>query len=236
MEDYSKIEAYLNNELSQEERKAFESELATDENLRSELSIYKDLIGGIRTAGIKAELETLRAQHQSSSETTSARVFSLTSIRTLAIAASVAVLVGFFLFNVGGDSDPFSSVYYKDAGLPTAMGEENSELLRAMVDYKNEAYEAAIPTLDKICEGGEDHRACYYLAQSYLNAKKFEKAKSVFLEVIDSEVESKYIESSQWYLTYTLYQLGDESYMQRLEDIQSDPSHRFYDEANQVND
>ena len=236
MEDYSKIEAYLNNELSIDERQAFEAQLVADEDLRNELNIYKDMVGGVRTAGLKADLERLRAEHQSSSETTSARVFSLTSIRTLAIAASVAVLVGFFLFNSGGGSDPFSSVYYKDAGLPTAMGEENSELLRAMVDYKNEAYDSAIPILNSICEVGEDQRACYFLAQCHLNIENFEIAKSTFLSVIESEIELKYMEASEWYLTYTLYRLGDEAYEQRLEDIKSNPSHRFYDEAKQVND
>lgn len=236
MEDYSKIEAYLNNELSSEERQAFEMQLASDENLQNELNIFKDMVGGIRTAGLKAELETLRAKHESTTEETSANVFSLTSIRTIAIAASVAVLVGFFIFNIGGSSDPFSTVYYKDAGLPTAMGEDNSQFLQAMVDYKNESYETAISVLQEICNAEKDPRACYYLAHSYLNSENLEMAKAQFLDVMQMEIEDKYLESSEWYLTYTLYLLEDETYKQRLEDIKSNPSHRFYDEANQVQD
>jgi hypothetical protein len=51
---------------------------------------------------------------------------------------------------------------------------------------------------------------------------------------METDLDRKYLEASEWYLTYTLFHLEDDGYKQRLENIKAKPTHRFFEEASQV--
>ena len=236
MEDYNIIEAYVNNDMSREERDAFETRLETDISLQNELTVYKDMIGGIRAVGLRQQMAELKQKHEKSDDAQSGRIISFSTIRTLAVAASVALLVGFFFFNQPSESDPFSSVFFQDPGLPTVMGSEAGDLLTAMVIYKNGDYTEAIPKFKSLCLEVKSDEACYYLANSYLNLEDFEAAKTQFLQNMRADMDAKWLQSSQWYLSYCLYQLEDQSYKSVLQGIANNPNHKFNAEAVSVLD
>ena len=53
MNNTEQIGRYLQNEMSAEEKKAFEKHLSSDKNLQQELAIQKQIIAAVEKAGLK---------------------------------------------------------------------------------------------------------------------------------------------------------------------------------------
>ena len=239
MNHYENIHAYIDGELSEEEARQFEEALKSDKGLADEVDIEKTLRRGIMAAGLREQMSSFAQGGEDKEKKPGARVIDFNNYRSLAIAASLAILLGFFLWQTrtspAGDSNPFASVYYEDPGTPVKMGEtEDKAFDEAMINYKNEDYEQAKEAFARLCQDSGFDKACYYEAQSLLNSGELEGARDQFSALLSRTDDLELREKSQWYLAYTLYQLDDETYKSILSDIAEDDAHRFNLEAREV--
>lgn len=238
MNYFDYINAYLDNELTSEERAQFEAELANNKDLANEVELHKTLQAGVMAAGLREEMQKIAARKTSQGTPVQGRRIQLRRTISVAIAASVAVLLGIFLWNNQGSSDQtdlFASVYYQDPGTAVAMGNsEEQNFDEAMTLYKEQRYDDALFAFDELCNISNNVKACYYKAQSALNAHKLDLAKKQLLDIIDNGSVREYTEKSEWYLAYILYQQGDEAYRPMIKEIAGEEAHRFNIEAQEV--
>ena len=140
-----RIEAYILDTLSKDERTRLEEEMQSDPELANQVEIQRTLIYSVETLGLKQKLQAIAAKESIASNASikpEAKVRSLIP-RSLAIAASFLVLLaaGWWAFkgassSAAGDID---DIFYADPGLPTKMGENDEfNFYDAMVDYKRE--------------------------------------------------------------------------------------------------
>ncbi|MBK8562633.1 MAG: hypothetical protein IPN76_04625 [Saprospiraceae bacterium] len=98
-----KIDAYLNDVLSADERAKFEQELAADPSLRREFDLVQDMLGGVELAGDEALKAQIGAAHSELATEgffakPEAKIVEMKAAqrgmrRVLAVAASVLLLV-----------------------------------------------------------------------------------------------------------------------------------------------
>ncbi len=138
-EEFERIEAYLNNQLSKEDLAEFEHRLSNESHFAAKVEDVKITLAGIETQALKEQLNVFHNE------------ISKTKVRTLnwkplAIAAAFIIAAGSFWFLNGNSNDRLYAKYFTpDPGLPTAMSNtDNYAFYEAMVDYKQGNYDIAL--------------------------------------------------------------------------------------------
>lgn len=91
-EQFERMEAYLENRLSDAERQSFTHEISTDIELRSEVEAQQKMRLGLRALAIEKQIDEARRRTQSSPKATIEK--KLNSLQSWGLAASVAVMLG----------------------------------------------------------------------------------------------------------------------------------------------
>ena len=140
MEDvrYITFEKYLNKELSKEEVLNFEEQLTTDADFKQEFEIYKALETSLASKFENEEAETtlrstlanLGSEYiKDESVKKKTKVISLFNYKKLLVAASIAVLIGLFVFNNG---DPAYSDFANHTNLEFTLEVKIMKCLRKL--------------------------------------------------------------------------------------------------------
>ena len=104
---YIEFDKFLNNELTETEKKSFKKRLQSDEDFKQEFEIYKALETSLASKfkNEEAEKELRNTLSQLGSKhikeepvKKETKVISLFNYRKLLVAASIALLIGFFIF------------------------------------------------------------------------------------------------------------------------------------------
>ncbi|MFT5979656.1 MAG: hypothetical protein ACI898_000417 [Flavobacteriales bacterium] len=110
LEFIARIEEYLNNTLSSEDRKVFEERLATDKKLQREVELQRELMEGIQLHGLRHHIRSAKHKH-----------FLKKKLLKLGIISSIIVAVtaigGFLLFNPvnhGNDENHLPAPIHQD--------------------------------------------------------------------------------------------------------------------------
>lgn len=236
MDNLDRIENYFNDQLNEDEKISFEKEIESSATLQQEVQDYTLLISGIKTASIRNKLKNF-ANDDEINTRKSPKLFKL-NIQVLSIAASIALLVGFFfalnIKNGTNSKNSFEEFYYIDPGQPVVMGEVDDIMYsEAMNDYKSQNYEKAKYIFEQKCNESDDEEACYYFAQCLLNLGELKAASIKFKQLI--EVSSgHWKQKAEWHLSYSLWKNNDPEYLEVLKDIQVDQNHLYYEEAIQI--
>ena len=85
LENIERIEKFLRNELSADDKRAFEEQLKTDESLQSQVAQQRDAVNGIERLGAKASIQTAYKKYNFRKN---GLKFGLGSILVLALASS----------------------------------------------------------------------------------------------------------------------------------------------------
>ncbi len=201
---FERIEKYLLQKMSTEERLSFEKEMAVDPVLLGEVNIQRKLIKSVLTGSMKEQLESIHIETQKETEKKSNRAL------WMGLAAGVAILLatGLYLINSPDLNEQlFAENASIDPGLPVPMSASNNFAFHdAMVDYKNEQYEKAISkwqVLQK--ENPNNDTLTYYIGACYFNSKQYQKAITQFDEVNKNNT-SVFRNKSQWYEVLSLLQ------------------------------
>lgn len=183
-EQYELIEAYLKNELSAPDRNSFETDMATDADLRTEVDRQRDLRLGLRAIGIERTLERARAQYRATQPEPAranwqpAVVRSLSTWRYWAVAASAVLVLGIGFYAYQQTIDQRVDIAYADTmtdeltkGFPSdnLPPQVRTQFLDALTNYKAGKYDQVIERLKTLPADKQTvYYKDYFLGLSYL--------------------------------------------------------------------
>lgn len=213
MEDttYIAFDKYLNNELSKEELISFEKKLETDSEFQQEFEIYKalnsSLSSTIENEAAEAELrntltdlgEKFIKEEPPKKET---KVIPLMNYRKLMVAASIALLIGFFIFKDGGT--PAYSDYSNHQTLELVVrSDQNEAFSEAEKAFNSKNYEEALAQLTIISnKNPNDAEIELYKGICELELNKFTAAETTFEAI--SQGKSSFATTAIWYKALSL--------------------------------
>ena len=206
---------YFSNSLTAEQKKMFEDLLKKDTEFKAQFLFEQNLKEVIKSN----EIDTLKAKLKgfekdlSAAETTKIEFLDSETTKTVkpifnyknfAIAASIALLMGWFGYNsfFGTDytnlyNDNFSA--YPNTVYTITRGDTENTLEReAFVAYESKNYKTAIEKLDAIPTEATKDYFNFYKAQAYLNLEDTVNAKTFFTLVVQNN--NSFVAESTWYL------------------------------------
>ena len=220
-ERYILFENYLSNELSAEEKANFEKQLAEDPELASAFEIFKDLnLHLVNKFGNQEELKAFKKNLKSISKehfkTKKPKVVAFKPWQ-YAIAASVAILVGLFVFqNINPSFDDYNN---PEMATFIERGDVNENLKLAQDAFNAQKYKTAIPYFEAVLKANKSPEIQYFYAVSLLEDNQFQKAETNLSELKTGA--SIYKDKATWYLA--LSKLKQEDYKSCKEILQTIP-------------
>ncbi len=207
-----RIDRYFRGEMSESEAAAFMKEIDVDQTLRAHFEEEEALIEGIAAAGLRQKMNQLKEAGETGRKG-EAKVISLSMVKKLAVAASLALIAGFYFWNQNNASNTdhlFANHFVEDPGLPTVMGglDKDYEFNEAMVDYKSANYPAARDRWNGLLEKkpGND-TLMYYIAMTHLNEGDVNTTEKILSE--NNLRQSAFAEDVKWYLALIYIKKGD---------------------------
>jgi tetratricopeptide (TPR) repeat protein len=237
-----RIDRYLMGQLTEAEKRQFETEFASDEALRDSVRYRQDLMAALKTEGrdaLRKELKTLEQASRRPS-TFGLRLHPLRIWYFSAAAAAVAVLIALALFNSGRQQskDLFATHFqpYPNVLVPMERDENTPGDLpaRAFGYYEQGAYDRAIPILQQLAEGDPQSDYGYYLAMCYLELGEADRAISL-LEPLSRSTRTRFARHAQWYLALAFLKSGkQQEAIGLLREITANPGHPFLQQAEEL--
>jgi len=234
-EIYDLIERYQAGVLEGEELAAFESDLASDPELRSTLALVQEVDSVLEDGDAMAFSDTISEVADSYFEETSDsgqsdRIAEDEEPKRrrfpgwLAVAASVAVLAvaGYFILNRGGmtSGELFLEHYdlyeapgaFRGNGNP-AVGEDSMMTLaytEAFAAYNKGEFQQAVPQFEEIRDAYPEEKMPHlYLGLSHLEMESVDQAIVEFLVLADGNY-SPFQQSARWYLALAFLKQNNE--------------------------
>ena len=199
-ERYIVFDQYLQNELSVEEKTTFEKQLSEDQEFASAFEIFKELNLHLENKfGNEAELKSFKKNLKSISKehfkTKKSKVVAFKPWQ-YAIAASVAVLVGLFVFqNINPSFDDYNN---PEMATFVERGDVNENLKLAQDAFNAKEFKTAIPHFEAILKEKKSPEIQYFYAVSLLETNQFQKGETNLLELQSGT--SIYATKATWYL------------------------------------
>lgn len=169
-EQFERVEAYLENRLSDAERQSFERKMSTDAELKSEVEIQLKMRLGLRALAIETQIDAARQRTQSSPKITIVK--RLKSVQNWGLAASVAVMMG------AGWLVWQNNQAARDSELRTLAENEMTD-----VRYKSMPFDS----LQKIQDSNKSietrEKAEWYVALAYMHKGQKKEAKTLLTKI-----------------------------------------------------
>jgi tetratricopeptide (TPR) repeat protein len=206
---YEKIELYLNNKLSEEEREKLLRLINENPDIKSDVEdirVIKKLIETYKLEELKNELRKKSVINSLSYKFNNFVKSTYSKAAIIFIAVLSIPLI--YLFLIKGDTNKtlFNEYFqpvtieFKTRGLPPERGEE---IQNAIENYKNNSFGNAAPVFKEyISKHTEDYEIKLYLGIALLGNNDIEEARKIFIELLGLE-DNYYSEYSEWYLALT---------------------------------
>lgn len=210
-QDYILFENYLSGDLSVEETTSFESRLNADDAFKQAFNVYKDLtkylehqIGNEdKTTDFRANLDSISHRYFTKLDVAEnpVEVKKTFNLYKFAVAASIALIMGFFVYNQftgGANYSDFNNHGTVDFGV---RGSEDNVglLIKTTKAFNNEEYEEAKGYLEELIEEEpENIEYNFYYAITNIELDNFEKADETLTTI--KEGNSAYNNRATWYL------------------------------------
>jgi tetratricopeptide (TPR) repeat protein len=211
-EDLDIVDRYLEGNLSERERTAFEERLLQDEMLRQEVSEIKLIRGGIIRLARATSLKKLQDLEGTLPPVKTNKTIHWTNI-WLQVAAGISLLAVCAYLLWPRTQEPtqiFAEHFepYPNIIMPTVRGVvENDSTVKAQAfrAYDQQDYVLAIQLFEKLSV--QDEAVLLYLGNSYLASGQPEKALLLFEKVLNNyEV---FDEQAEWYVAVTYLKLEE---------------------------
>ena len=241
--DITLIEQYLNQELSTEERQAFEVRLEQDETFANEFDKHQmahKALDFLVAKNLKAKLESLEKEE---AKTAAPKIVSMQSrgrrmlLMRIAAAAMVILTVGlfYFYFPTGGSSGRELAAAYYEPDLSMRGGTNNPEdtLQLGIVAIENGDYQGAISLLNTIPPSNSySLQAQYFKAHALYLSEDYDQAENEFSQV-STTTDIRYQQEAEWYsLLSCLAQNKD--CKNKLNAIAQNNNHNYHQEAQRI--
>lgn len=199
-ERYIIFENYLSNELSAEEKTKFEKQLAEDVELATAFEIFKELNLHLENKfGNENELKAFKKNLKSiSKEHIKTKKSKIVAFKPwqYAIAASIAIMVGLFVFqNINPSFDDYNN---PEMATFVERGDVNENLKLAQDAFNTKNYKTAILYFEGVLKVNKTPEIQYFYAISLLEDNQFQKAESNLSELKSGT--SIYKNKATWYL------------------------------------
>ncbi|MCB0625473.1 MAG: tetratricopeptide repeat protein [Saprospiraceae bacterium] len=246
---YDQIERFLRDEMTPEERRAFEQQLSGDRALQDELRLHAELaetLQGEQVHRLRAVLkETDRTWQRPDDARGPGKVVGIGLRQILAIAATLALLVVswqlFFRQDRISDREQLFAAQFEPYPMVLAQrdGQDSSTAgglqAEAVNAYAAADYAAAAEAFTRLADSRPDQSAyLFYAAVSELAAGHPELAAPSFRELLSRE-DHLFAEQSRWYLALAYWKQGE---YERAEELfrQIQPGQAKYEEAREMLD
>ena len=209
---FDQIEAYINLELSEEQRLDFELLIKQDSALRKEVALHKRLhstIANKEVLNFKSQLKTIGESLKETDFTKRVNKAENTDSRSVfsfnwKMAASVALIVGllgsFWYNNNTHENDLYAANYVPypvEGNLRGTRVNESETLQNALKFYKSKKYEEASVLLAQIVSKSPSKEELkVYLGNCYLSLGQTENAIKILAQISES---NQYTEVAKWY-------------------------------------
>lgn len=196
---------YFSNNLSNNDKQELESLLKEDAEFKAQFDLETNLAKAIKSHKGDILKEKLKGFEKDLTikqpKKTATSVF---NYKNFAIAASVALLLGWFGYQ-SVFSPSYSNLYqdnfstYPNTVYTITRGDTYNSLEReAFVAYESKDYKTAIEKLDAISLNSKKPYFNFYKAQAYLNLNDITNAKAFFVMTIQEN--NSFVAESNWYL------------------------------------
>jgi len=204
-EEWETLERYVLNEMTPDERTELESRLSADASLQAKLAEVKLLMVGVGETMLQEKLQAFHRDMPVAEKELRIDKAPASSFKTWLLAASILLVAGvggWLLLNRGSGSERLFAAHFKpDPGLITAMSAtDNYAFEKAMIDYKQGNYAAAIQTWDSLQKGQPANDTLnYFLGVAHLAAKNSKEAIG-YLQRVTALPASFFRSDAYWYL------------------------------------
>ncbi|NOR27945.1 MAG: hypothetical protein GQ540_05405 [Lutibacter sp.] len=203
-ENYITFDKYLNNELSNLELITFEEQLNSDADFKQEFEIYKALETSLsskyeneeKEKALRNTLSNLGSKYIKPENSTKKKgeIISLLNYKQYMVAASIALLIGFFLFNNG---EPVYGDFSNHNSLELVVRSDNNEtVIRAQEAFNSKNYKEALTYLTQL-SNSNDIEIELYKGICYLELNSYADADIIFDEI--SNGNSAFKNNASWY-------------------------------------
>ncbi|WP_111706873.1 tetratricopeptide repeat protein [Lutibacter citreus] len=200
---YIEFDNYLNNELVGEELTSFEKRLQSDADFKQEFEIYKSLNSSLSSKfenekdeqALRQTLNDLGSKYIKTTKKET-KVIPLFNYKKLLVAASIALLIGFFVFKNG---NPVYSDFSNHNNLDiVARGDSNNTKSKAEKAFNSKNYIEALKQLTTLSnEHPNDVEIQLYKGISLLELNKYSEADAIFEKI--STGSSAFTTKATWY-------------------------------------
>lgn len=214
MDYYEQIEAYLEDQLKEEDRVDYEIELARNPDLQEAVENFPLILEALEALvqeEAREALANVRLEQSDKIDDTSPKIVQLAR-RSILKYAAVAILGmcigGYAIYNIttGNTPDQLYAIYYTtypnlDSSTRSGSEKVDNEKIRANAfeEYDKGQFENVILLLTSIPSGyRKEMDDAFYIGISHLELEQWQEAISVLENVIDSN--SEYVQEAEWYL------------------------------------
>ncbi len=214
-EKYIVFDKYLTHELTQAALTSFEEKLQSDANFKQEFEIYKTLNSSLSSKFENEEEEkrlrntlsnlgtTYLAEEKSNKK--KGEIISLINYKQLMVAASIALLIGFFIFK---DGNPVYNDFSNHTPLELVVrGENNTATIKAEEAFNSKNYKEAFKQLSILAnKNPNDTEIQLYKGISLLELNKYAEAEAIFNKI--SSGNSSFSNTAKWYKALVFLKQG----------------------------
>ena len=201
-QNYIEFEAYLSEELKQEERKTFEEALENDAELKSSFETYKEFSSFLENKyeneaarnDFKANLKSISEKHFSKEEdiTTSVKKVVRFKAWQYAIAASVLLLIGVTMFQQFS-TPSFGDYNQYDSISLTLRGDQDELIQNAEAAFNERDFKNAEMYFERLTNNYPENIGYQlYHAISLVETNFFDEADAIFGRISESNSVYKY--------------------------------------------
>jgi tetratricopeptide (TPR) repeat protein len=193
-----RIQNYINNQLSDEDRKLVEDLLNSDPDFKYEFDTHKDVSEAFKISEAKALKEELKALDRTDS---SNKTNPKSARKYMYLAVACIFLLGFFftVYNTTSAEQLFNSNFeiYPNTYQPVTRGTAANSNNSAFVAYENGDFKTAEEEFKALLQTTNDANIRFYYGLSLMNQAKFDGALAQF-ETIKNK-EHDYTEEALWF-------------------------------------
>ncbi len=232
MENFEKIEQFIAQELSIEERAAFEEELASNELLKEEYQLFQLMKEGIKSAENRKLVAEIQADFLNKQQSQTKQFFLPKYLLKIA-----AVFMGILMFWAGNyaynlDVDVVINSHKLSYSEPTMRSTAN-ELAQIEGHYKKKEYELVLKVLKSLKK--TDVKSVFLGAMSAFELKDYAKAQEYLSEVAMLDSHKEYKNEINYYSALTVLGQGKISLAyQEFSKLKADKSNPYHVLVDQI--
>lgn len=239
------LQRYLDDDLTDDIKKAFEKELSASKDLQKKLSLLKEIdiaLSDSDAIDIRAKFEAIHKKHNNSRQTI---IRSINIKRYWAAAAVFVALIGIGALlwintsNKTLSNDELYSMYYENISaynnVRSSNIEEPSLAIQGYSFYEQKEFIKAVSCFNgALVENPNDFSVRLYLGLSYMETEDFNNAISEFNLILDNK-PNLFTDNAEWLLGLCFLKTNDiDNAVKQFELVSNNKFNIYSSKANEV--